>query len=136
MARFLAVSIPKFWATSLLTSSSGQILGWAGLIRVDGLAYTWMGAPVDNTDTTPPLVNQTAFSYTSTRSVFTMDVGGFVNMTITFLSNITPDDFKRQSLPFSYMTVEVSSADGQPHAVELYSDISAGEYSQTASLSK
>jgi len=45
---------PIFW--------TGQVTGWTGMIMVDGLPYLWMGAPPN-----VPLVNQTAFSYTSTR---------------------------------------------------------------------
>lgn len=98
-----------------------QINGWCGLIRVDGTAYTWMGLPNSNT------VTQTAYEYTSTKSIFTMDVGGKVEMNITFMSPITPNDFKRQSLVFSYLNVEVSSLDGNNHDVQVYADISAGE---------
>ena len=80
-----------------------------------------MGAP-----TGPATANQTAYEYTSTKSVFTIDVVGKVALNITFLSPITPDDMKRQSLVFSYMNVEVTSVDGATHDVQLYSDISAG----------
>jgi len=90
------------------------------MIRVDGKTYTWMGAPG------PQSVTQKSFEYTSTRSTFTMDVGGFVEMNITFLSPITPDDQKRQSLVFSYLDVGVQSLDGHFHEVQLYTDISAG----------
>jgi hypothetical protein len=93
----------------------------AGMIRVDGITYTFMGDPG------PSSVTQTAFEYTSTRSIFTMDVGGKVEMNITFLSPITPDDMKRQSLVFSYMDVVVQSLDGAAHDVQLYADISAGK---------
>ena len=92
------------------------------MIRVDGATYTWMGAP----NPQPTLVTQTAFEYTSTRSTFMMSAGA-VNMNITFLSPLTPTDLKRQSLPFSYVDVAVSSADGETHDVELYTDITAGE---------
>lgn len=34
----------------------------------------------------------------------------------------------RQSLPFSYFYINVTSNDGNAHDVRLYSDISAGEY--------
>lgn len=71
-------------------------------------------------------VNQTAFEYTATKSIFTMNAGA-VEMKITFLSPITPDDLKRQSLVFSYLNVEVSSLDGGNHDVQVYADISAGE---------
>ena len=91
------------------------------MIRVDGTTYTWMGAP-----TGPGLVSQTAFEYTSTRSTFTMNVGGLVGMNITFLTPLTPNDQKRQSLIFTYMDVVVESLDGIAHEVQLYTDISAG----------
>lgn len=100
----------------------GQTIGWSGMIRVDGIMYAWMGLP----DTVA--VNQTAYEYTSTKSIFTMDVDDAVQLTITFLSPITPHDFKRQSLVFSYMNVEVASIDGDFHDVQLYSDTSAGEF--------
>ena len=80
-----------------------------------------MGLPGSTT------VNQTAFEYTATKSIFTMDVAGLVEMNITFLSPITPDDMKRQSLIFSYLNVEVSSLDGNDHEVQVYADISAGK---------
>ena len=109
---------------------SGQILGWAGLIRVDGTSYTWMGAPAPF----PTNVNQISFDYTSTRSTFTMDVGGVVGMNITFLSPLFPTDMMRQSLPFSYLDVVVSSLDGSAHDVQLYADITAGEDLQVENL--
>lgn len=110
---YLAGQWPTFW--------NGEIVGWTGLIRVDGQAYTWMGSPANNIST----VNQTAFVYTATRSIFYQNVNGAVNITVTFLSPITPNDYTRASLISSYMEVEVSSMDGQPHQVELYTDITA-----------
>ncbi|TVY53517.1 Glutaminase A [Lachnellula cervina] len=120
---YLAGQWPQFWA--------GQVAAWTGMIRVDGTTYTWMGAP-----TGPALVTQKSFEYTSTKSVFTMDVGGLVEMNITFLSTLTPDDQKRQSLVFSYLDVGVQSLDGNAHDVQLYTDISAewvsGDHSAVA----
>lgn len=91
------------------------------MIKVDGTNYAWMGIPGTSQN-----VNQTSFSYTSTQSTFIMDVGGVVQMNITFLSPITPNDLMRLSLPFSYVNVAVSSTDGNSHNVQLYADISAG----------
>jgi hypothetical protein len=91
------------------------------MVRVDGQTYTWMGLPGSTT------VNQTAFEYTSTKTIFTMNVQDKVEMNITFMSPITPSDFKRQSLVFSYLNVEVSSLDGHDHNVQVYADISAGK---------
>lgn len=57
-----------------------------------------------------------------------MDVAGLITMNITFLSPVFPTDLKRQSLPFSYVDVSVASSDNKPHEVQLYTDITAGEW--------
>ena len=62
--------------------------------------------------------------FTSTQSTFVMTAGP-VDLTINFLSPIEPNDLLRQSLPFAYMGVSVASNDGNPHSIQLYSDISA-----------
>ncbi|RMJ27040.1 Glutaminase [Aspergillus sp. HF37] len=109
---YLAGQWPTFW--------SGHITGWSGIVRVDGRPFTWMGG-IPNTN----MVNQVAYEYTSTKSVFTMHVDNKVEMNVTFLSPVTPDDFRRQSLVSSYLYVDVASMDGSTHNVQLYSDISA-----------
>lgn len=106
-----------------------QNTGWVGFIRVDGKPYTWMGAAPG-----ADLVAQTDFSYTSTRSTFVLDAGGKVEMNVTFLSTVTPNDLKRQSLTFSYLDVGVHSLDGASHDVELYADVSAGQSCQSPLL--
>lgn len=97
-------------------------MGWAGYIRVDNTTYVWLGDPGQGT-----AVDQKEFSYTSTRSNFVMSAGGKVQMNITFLSPVTPNDLKRQSLPFSYVNIDVMSLDGANHDVSVYSDVSSGE---------
>ncbi|CAN9278067.1 unnamed protein product [Alternaria alternata] len=104
---------PSFW--------TGQTLGWTGLVRVDGNTFVWMGAPDGYND----LANQTSYEYTSTRSIFTLTADDKIQLKVTFLSPITPNDYKRQSLIFSYMDVEVSSLDNSEHDVQIYTDISA-----------
>ncbi|EGX88441.1 glutaminase GtaA [Cordyceps militaris CM01] len=107
---------PRFW-----TCREG-IQGWQGYIKVDGKTYNWMGNH-PSTD----YANQTAQSYTSTKTTFVMDVGGQVELTISFLSPVFPKDQMRQSIPFAYMNVEVKSMDGCSHSVQIYSDVS-GEF--------
>jgi hypothetical protein len=102
-----------------LTACRGQLLGWTGLVRVDGKTFNWMGNYAQK-------ANQTSAEYTATSSIFTIRADGKVEVKVTFLSPITPKDFKRQSLVFSYMQVEVSSIDGSNHDVQIYTDISAG----------
>lgn len=50
---------------------------------------------------------------------------GPVQLIVTFLSPVTPDDLLRSSLPYTYWNVDVKSTDGKTHSVQLYSDISA-----------
>ncbi|RYP88555.1 hypothetical protein DL769_000251 [Monosporascus sp. CRB-8-3] len=109
---YLAEGWPRFWAQ--------QITGWTGFIRVDGVPYAWLGAAPG-----AALVNQTDFSYTSTRSTFILNAGGRVEMNVTFLSPVTASDLRRQSLSFSYLDVGVHTLDGASHDVQLYADVTA-----------
>ena len=74
------------------------------------------------------VATQTAFSYTSTKSIFSFDVNGLVTLNVTFLSPLYPKDMMRQSIVSSYLDVAVQSADGSSHDVQLYTDISAGRF--------
>ncbi|KAJ7585364.1 hypothetical protein C8J56DRAFT_788320 [Mycena floridula] len=128
----LAVRSPYLntWAASLNGTTNlvtdwprqwdlASINGWSGLVRVDGVAFKWLG--------NPPNFNVTVLQssqVTPTRSIFAV-VAGPVLLNITFLSPIEPTDLVKQSLPFSYLSVDITSIDGQAHAVQLYSDISA-----------
>lgn len=114
--------IKKFYATSTFTDvQRNNVTAWTGMIRVDDQTFIWMGNPEVNVSK----VDQTAYTYTSTKSIFTMDVAGKVQMNITFLSPVYPTDMKRQSLTFSYMNVDVESSDGSSHDVQLYVDVTA-----------
>ena len=77
---------------------------------------------------------------------------GAVDVTVTFLSpvevslllfftktklttnSLQPSDLVKQSFPFSYMSLVVSSTDGAGHLVKVYSDISAEWISGNLSL--
>lgn len=111
----------------MLTWRRGSISGWQGFINVDGTTYNWMGAAPG-----PATVTQTSYSYTSTKSIFVMNVNGKVEMTITFLSPVYPDDLGRQSITFTYLDVAVASLDGASHKVKLYADVTGGKYSDCA----
>lgn len=71
-------------------------------------------------------MTQSSFEYTSTKSIFVLSAGS-VGLNVTFLSPVTPTDLMRQSIPGTYMNVEVYSLDGAEHNVQLYTDVSAGE---------
>ncbi|EIW82090.1 DUF1793-domain-containing protein [Coniophora puteana RWD-64-598 SS2] len=106
---------PQFW--------TGTTLGWAGYVRVDGITYTFLGAP-DVPNLSPALATQKSMTYTATQSTFVMSAGP-IDLTVNFLSPVEPNDLVKQSTPFSYMAISAVSNDGNTHAVTLYSDISA-----------
>ncbi|KAG5651964.1 hypothetical protein H0H81_006779 [Sphagnurus paluster] len=80
---------PTFW--------TGSIVGWAGFVKVDGKAYSFLGAP-----------NVPGATFTKATQ-----------------KSLKPSDLVKQSIPFSYFAISASSTDGTSHSVQIYSDISA-----------
>ena len=116
----LTSTVPQFWY--------GSNRGLAGLIAIDGKVYAWAGQPEINGAAAAPLA-QTSLRVTATRSVFTLTADG-VELTAEWLSPIEPDDLKRESLPFTLLTVEVRAIDGASHDVQVYADIT-GEWASS-----
>ncbi|KAL1713409.1 hypothetical protein EV715DRAFT_277316 [Schizophyllum commune] len=127
----LAVRSPHLntwvWKSSEITNhwpgfglDTDKILAWSQFVKVDDINYSLLR----NYEFSP---NYTVKSsrMTPTRTVIVADLGGFVEVTTTFLSPIEPDDMVLQSMPFAYMSVRVSSIDGNSHTVSLYSDVTA-----------
>ncbi|KAJ7634847.1 hypothetical protein FB45DRAFT_1142317 [Roridomyces roridus] len=105
---------PVFWA--------GQTAAWVGFVSVDGKPYSYMGTPsVDGSSYTK--ATQKSMNFTATQSTFVLSAGP-VDLTVTFLS---PTDYVKLSIPLSYMTVAVTSTDGNAHSVQVYSDVT-GEW--------
>ncbi len=107
---------PSFW--------NGSIKALAGIARIDGTSYIFMGNPggIGTTQT----MQQTNLTVTPTQSLFTLQGGG-VTLFLTFLSPVETNDLQRQSVPLSYIFAQVQSNDGNAHTVSLYFDIS-GEW--------
>ncbi|KAF7325134.1 hypothetical protein MKEN_00557000 [Mycena kentingensis (nom. inval.)] len=95
-------------------------LGWAGYIKVDGTPYHWIGTP---NGTAATLLD---IGITPTRTILSVDAGP-MRVNVTFLTPIEPDDWVRQSMPFTYVYVEGASTDGLKHSVQLWQDTS-GEW--------
>ncbi|KAJ7179016.1 DUF1793-domain-containing protein [Mycena filopes] len=110
---------------------TGQTVGWAGFIKVDGTAYSFLGDPV----IAAPFkkATQTSMEFTSTQSIFIMSCGP-IDLNVTFLSPVEPSDLSKQSFPFSYMGLSATSTDGNSHSVQVYSDITAEWTAGDASL--
>ncbi|KAF9239549.1 hypothetical protein LCP9604111_9091 [Penicillium roqueforti] len=104
---------PQFWA--------GQELGWSVIVRVNGQAYSLMGVPDMGVSNIRPATVRRA-EFTATHSIFDLTAGP-VAFKLDFLSPVSPSNYVRQSLPFSYLTVQVAESRG--HEIQIYSDIDA-----------
>ncbi|KAJ5604393.1 hypothetical protein N7510_009547 [Penicillium lagena] len=102
---------PQFWA--------GQNLGWSVIVRVDGRAYSLMGVQNANASGIHPAIVHRA-EFTASHSVFDLSAGP-VALTLDFFSPVSPSNYLRHSLPFSYLTVHVTKSRG--HDIQVYSDI-------------
>jgi len=124
----LAIRSPYFntWTTANAPQRSwggfwsGGTTAWLGFVRVDGVNYQWLGKWRGE----PITVDLNGIALTPTRTVFYMQVGP-MNLNVTFMSPIEPQDPVKQSLPFSYLVFEAASIDGNPHNVQVYTDISS-----------
>jgi Domain of unknown function (DUF5127)/Domain of unknown function (DUF4965)/Domain of unknown function (DUF1793)/Domain of unknown function (DUF4964) len=116
----LTAAVPRFW--------HGSNRGFAGLIRIDGQPYAWAGRP-EIGGALAAALTQTSLEVTATRSVFTLGAAG-VELTAEWLSPIEPGDLRRQSAPFSLLSVSVRATDGAGHDVQVYADIT-GEWASS-----
>ncbi|KAM0791059.1 hypothetical protein ACM66B_004352 [Microbotryomycetes sp. NB124-2] len=107
----LAHTAPSFWTT--------KPMGWTGLLRVDGQTWNWMGNVTEWPEAVQNTVESTSFS---TNFVMTNDPPT-VALNASFISPMTPRDLFRQSLPFSYLELTVTSLDGKDHDVQVYTDL-------------
>lgn len=88
------------------------------MARVDGETYSLFGVPSLLSGTRPAsMINA---RYTTTHTIFTLSAGPAI-FRLDFLSPISPRNYLRQSLPFSYLTIYTSST--QSSKIQIYSDI-------------
>ena len=71
-----------------------------------------------------PALPQTGLTVTPTRSIYEFE-GANVHVTLTFMTPALPQDLDAISLPLSFLTWQVRSADGKSHAVSLYDSTSS-----------
>lgn len=95
----LPTSVPQFW--------NGQNLNTAIFAKIAGATYSLLGVP------TPPsgvrAATVTRAEYTATHTIFTLTAGS-ATIRLDFLSPVSPHNYVRQSLPYSYLTMSVTSA--------------------------
>ena len=89
----------------------------AGLARIDGSAYRFLGAwPRGG-----PAMRQTAREVTPTRTTYRFEQSG-VALALTFLTPALPEDLDLLSRPVTYVLFEARSTDGRSHQVSLHFD--------------
>ena len=90
------------------------------LLRVDGRAYRLMGSE----PAAAAALAQVDVQVLPTRTIYRF-ADAKVAVTLTFLTPALPSDLDALARPATYLTWEVRSADGRPHAAELYFDCGA-----------
>ncbi|KAK4964111.1 hypothetical protein LTR28_004048 [Elasticomyces elasticus] len=108
----LPSAVPEFW--------NGNKLTWSLLARVDGTTYNLFGVPNPAGGVRPGSV--ISGTYTSTHTTFVVTAGS-ASFILDFFTPVSPKDYVRQSLPFSYLTVSTSGSGGATPNVQVYSDI-------------
>jgi hypothetical protein len=88
----------------------------AGLARIDGQTYRFMGAEPRNL----PAMEQTALAVTPTRSTYTFKASG-VTLTVSFFTPALPRDLDLLSRPVTYLSF-AAKGDGE-HEVALLVDV-------------
>ncbi|KAJ3482354.1 hypothetical protein NLI96_g7032 [Meripilus lineatus] len=127
----LAIRTPHFncWTVSPRPGNlwpglwNNRIFGWEGFVRIDGVTWQWLGHSDLEGVMIPSLED---VKVTPTRTVHSFEAGN-VSLTVTFLSPIETADLARQSLPFTYVALEMSSTDQRTHDTQVYSDINTGK---------
>jgi hypothetical protein len=91
----------------------------AGLIRIDNVAYRYMGADPRQI----PAMQQVSLEVTPLHTIYTFEAAG-VRLQVTFFTAAFPNDLDALSRPVDYLTWNITSTDSRPHAVDLLLDAS------------
>src|SRR5215217_723686 len=115
------------WSDVLTDSWPGHWTGEAqqmsGMLRIDGKPWRFIGRSNRMADPVPAM-EQISREITPLRTVYRFAAGG-VELTLSFVSPLLPDDLELLGRPVSYVDIAVRSIDGKDHAVSAYYDWSA-----------
>ena len=102
--------------TAALEFWQGQTIYWPVFARVDGVTYYCL-SEVNGVSNASP-ATQTGIEFTATHTIITLTAGD-ATVTLDFFSPVSPSNYIRQSLPYSYLTVNVTSS--STHDVQIFS---------------
>jgi hypothetical protein len=103
------------------THWTGKAQRLTSLARIDGKVFRLMGKEPAGL----PALPQTSLQVLPTRTVYTFEGGG-VQLALTFMTPLLPEDIDLLSRPVTYLTYKCCAADGAKHDVQVYFD-AAGE---------
>ena len=101
---------------------TGQVHAMAGMIRVDGRAYRFMGPDA----VCSTAAEQTRLEVRATATYYTFRAGP-VELNVQFITPMLPKDADRLSAPVTFMICRAHALDKAAHEVTVYFDAS-GEW--------
>ncbi|KUI53061.1 hypothetical protein VP1G_00456 [Cytospora mali] len=104
--------------TAQLEFWQGQVIYWPVLARVDGVTYYCLSEVNGVSNATK--ATQTGIAFTATHTLITLTAGG-ATVTLDFFSPVSPSNYVRQSLPYSYLTVNVTSSSARD--IQIFSGV-------------
>lgn len=124
-----------------LLSKDGKNILAAHCTNTGGLAYVDFGLCTegDQKEVFVKTAVQDSLKLSATQTHYTFTAGA-VNLKVQFVSPLLPDDLNLLSRPVNYVNYQVTSTDGQKHAVQLYFEITpqwaVNEINQEVKVSK
>src|SRR5487761_2168399 len=97
------------------THWTGKAQRLTSLVRIDGKTFRLMGAE----PAAVPALPQAGLEVLPTRTICTF-AGAGVQLTLTFMTAVLPEDLEVLSRPVTYLTWAAQSTDTQKHAVSVY----------------
>ncbi|KAH9050589.1 hypothetical protein EDB84DRAFT_1555238 [Lactarius hengduanensis] len=92
------------------------------LVRVDNKTFMFLG--YNDPQATISVVNLIDVVISPTQTMLIAEAGR-VQINLTFLNPIEPEDWVKQSIPLSYVSLTAKSLDGAAHSTQVYSDLGA-----------
>ncbi len=97
---------------------TGSKMSLYGVVRVDGVAYRFMGGP----EWLPRAAEQMSCQIEATTTTVVFRCGP-AELVVEFLTPLLADDLDLLSRPVTYLRTSLRSLDGRAHRVEVYWDI-------------
>lgn len=100
----------RFW--------QGQVIYWPVFARIDGVTYYCLSEV--NGVSNASAAKQTGIEFTATHTIITLTAGP-ATVILDFFSPVSPSNYIRQSLPYSYLTVNVTSSSARK--IQIFSGV-------------